>query len=73
MQIYKYATEEEAQQIIADKTVQGLILTDVQNITEGNFLGFAENPIQRPTPIEQRIQDMQNTIDLLLLKQEGIL
>lgn len=42
MQIVKYQTEEESQQIIAAKQAQGLTLVEVANITEGNFLGFKE-------------------------------
>ena len=53
IQIVKYETEEEAQRIITEKTVQGLILTDVANIIEGNFLGFVEGSVIKPTPIEK--------------------
>lgn len=73
MQIVQYQTQEEAEQIIAEKTAQGLTLVEVANITEGNFLGFMENPILPSTPIEARLIEIQNTVDILLLKQEEIL
>lgn len=71
MQIVKYETEQEAQQIIAEKKGQGLILVEVQNITEGNFLGFKEpaeipEPVQQPTPLEQRIADVEMAIAAIL-------
>jgi hypothetical protein len=43
MEIFKYNTEDEAQAIIAKQTAQGLVLSNVANITEGNFLGFMES------------------------------
>lgn len=46
MIIVKYETEEEAQQIIAEKTAQGLFLVEMANITEGNFLGFDDSPLK---------------------------
>lgn len=74
MKIIKYQTEEEAAEIIARETANGLIMTAVSNITDGNFLGFMD---PAPQIIEvtsnQQLADIQNTLDLLLLKQEGIL
>lgn len=77
MQIVKYTTEAEAQLIIAEKTGQGLILTDVSNITEGNFLGFKE-PIEIPpvvpqSTVEDRLTNIEDTQDLILLKLEGVI
>lgn len=73
MRIYKYTTEEEAQQIISENKAQGLVLVEISNITEGNFLGFAENSIPTPTTSETRLSNIENILDLILLKQEGIL
>jgi hypothetical protein len=72
VQIIKYTTEAEVQQIIAEKQGQGMVLVEVANITEGNFLGFKE-PDEISSTISQRLDDMQNSIDLLLLKREGII
>lgn len=38
--IVMYTTEEEAQRIISTETANGLLLVEVQNIVNGNFLGF---------------------------------
>lgn len=73
MKIYMYKTNEDAQEIITRETANGLILTEVSNIEEGNFLGFSDNPIPWRTPIEERIINIENTLDLILLKQEGII
>ena len=65
MQIIKYQTEEEAQIIIAEKILQGFILTDVSNIGEGNFLGFTEEaliPIVGNQPTNEEIAETQMTI-----------
>lgn len=71
---YQYATEEEKQTLItnnADKKIE-----EIANIAEGNFITFAdaipETPIQ-PIEIADKIIDIENTLDILLLKQEGIL
>ncbi len=73
MQIIKYITEQEAQEIIAEKTAQGLTLIEIANITEGNFLGFDDKPREAKTTVENRLENIENTLDILLLKQEGIL
>jgi len=74
MQIIKYdGTQAEQDRITAEKQAEGLILTHVSNVTEGNFLGFMENSIPVVTPLETRLDSIENTLDLLLLKQEGIL
>lgn len=67
--IFKYETEEEAQQIIDDQTANGLILVEVMNITEGNFLGFADvaPPIPDKTPIEQQLDEVKS--EKVLLEQ----
>ncbi|MCT4597476.1 MAG: hypothetical protein N4A50_06310 [Vallitalea sp.] len=78
MLIIKYDTEQEAELIKKEKTSQGYTLVEIANITEGNFLGFDDTPIQppnnpQPTSLEKRLEEMQSTIDLLLLKQEGLI
>jgi hypothetical protein len=57
--IIKYETEEEAEQIIAEKVALGLILVEVSNIKEGNFLGFSDNPLPDKTPIEQQLDGVK--------------
>lgn len=78
MQIIKYdGTQEKYNSIVAEKQAQGFTLTDVANVTEGNFLGFKEpSEIQEPivqTSLEEKINNLQNTVDILLLKQEGLI
>lgn len=43
MLLVKYDTEQEAKRIIKQKTSMGYTLVSVQNITEGNFLGFQKS------------------------------
>lgn len=66
MIIIKYTTEEEGQQIIAEKTSQGYTLIEVQNITEGNFLGFLEPNEPMPEPEKTEIQILKETVDTLV-------
>lgn len=72
MQIVKYQTEGEAQIIIAKKMAEGMTLTHISNVTEGNFLGFMENPSQPPTPIEVRLEEMETKLDSIIIKQDEI-
>lgn len=63
MIIIKYETEEDAQRIIAEKQAEGYTLVEVQNITEGNFLGFEEPgwvPPEIPPDVTEQIQELQN-------------
>ena len=46
----------------------GKILIEEQNITEGNFLIFSD-----VKPLENQLQDLKNTVNMILLKQEGII
>lgn len=75
MKIFKYETEHEKNQIIDSMTAQGYHLIEVANITEGNFLGFDDRTYAPPavTPIEAKIDELQNSVDILILKQEGII
>ena len=66
--IYKFQyTDQVSRQAIlsanSDKT-----LTEEQNITEGNFLIFSD-----VKPLEMQLTDLNNTANLILLKQEGII
>lgn len=47
MLIIKYETEEEAERIIAEKNAQGFRLSEIANITEGNFLGFDDSEVKQ--------------------------
>ncbi|WP_024834146.1 hypothetical protein [Ruminiclostridium josui] len=67
MIIIKYTTEEEGQQIIAEKTSQGYTLIEVQNITEGNFLGFLESNETLPENDKTENQKLQDMIDTLIM------
>jgi hypothetical protein len=73
--IVKYETEEEKQAIINSQAAEGFALTDIANITEGNFLGFDDTSSQQiiGDTTSEKLTDIQNSIDLLLLKQEGII
>lgn len=60
MIIIKYETEEEGKQIITEKSAAGYTLVAVQNVTEGNFLGFQEPgwvPPEPETPLLDKIND----------------
>lgn len=61
MIIVKYQTESEAEAIITEKTAAGYVLTNVDNVTEGNFLGFVEAdkaPSSEPTLSEIKEQNL---------------
>lgn len=75
MKIYKYENEEEMLQIIDKSTKEGFVLTNISNIEDGNFLGFTEieKAPKQEMLIEQRIECIQTSIDMILLKQEGII
>lgn len=60
-------TQDEYDRIIAEKTAEGFILTDVQNITEGNFLGFKE-----PSEIPAQPEKSTALQELADLKAAGI-
>lgn len=70
MEIIKYSNEQEKQNIIQTKTAQGLILVEIANLTDGNFLGFmAPSDIPEPkTPIEQRLDAIEAKLDELATK-----
>lgn len=62
MEIIKYDTEDEAEQIIADKTSAGYTLVEVQNVTEGNFLGFQPPDWIAPETEETQLQKAQKQL-----------
>lgn len=64
----QYATQAERQSILDNN--QDKFLIEEQNITEGNFLIFADEP---SIPIEERLRNIADAVDILLLKQEGII
>lgn len=66
MIIIKYTTEEEGQQIIVEKISQGYILIEVQNITNGNFLGFLEPNETLPEKDKTELQILKETVDTLV-------
>lgn len=43
-------------------------LVEEQNITEGNFLIFSDIK-----PLENQLNDLNNTANMILLKQEGLI
>lgn len=63
---FQFTTEGEKQNII--NAHPDLILREEQYITEGNFLIFADIP-----SVENQLQDIKNSTDMILLKQEGII
>ena len=66
MQIIKYnGTKEEQDKIITEKTSKGLTLTDVSNVTEGNFLGFkdADEMTNIQPSINSRLDAIEAKID----------
>jgi hypothetical protein len=74
MQIVKYTTETEANKIIAEKEALGLTLIEVSNITEGNFLGFAESASELPKEketIEDKLQRIEENIAAILKTLEA--
>jgi hypothetical protein len=76
MQIVKYdGTTKEYDRIVAEKVAQGFTLTDVSNVTEGDFLGFKE-PDEIKTPVQSSIETklaaLEAKIDSILVKQDEI-
>jgi hypothetical protein len=73
MQIVKYETEQEAQQIIQEKEALGFVLIEVSNITEGNFLGFTEpQSLIKRTTLDEVIEQNLVLMDALATIFEAI-
>lgn len=53
--------------IIIDEN-KNLLLIEEKNITEGNFLIFSDIK-----PLEVQLQDLNNTANLVLLTQQGVI
>ena len=71
---FQYTTDEEKQTVLQENST--LILVEEQNISEGNYLIFAESLEDIrvvPTPIEDRLTNIEDTQDLILLKLEGVI
>ncbi|MGD9678442.1 MAG: hypothetical protein AB7V16_08875 [Vulcanibacillus sp.] len=64
--IYKIQYTDNRETIINENTDK--ILIEEQNIAEGNFLIFTDEP-----RIEEQLSNISDTVDLILLKQEGVL
>jgi len=62
----QYINQEEREQLIREHSDKYLVQED--NITEGNFLYF-----DTIKPLDFAIQEIQDAVDILLLKQEGII
>lgn len=65
----QYHNEEDRAQVLSDN--QGMILIEEQNITEGNFLLFSNEPL--PIPEERivvpkaRLEELEQTVSMLLM------
>lgn len=78
MKIIKYdGTEQSKELIVNEQENNGFTLTAISNITEGNFLGFMDNPIIQPPPIEQQIEQLKQDnlilMDVLATMYEDML
>lgn len=63
---FQYTTQDEKTAILNNN--KDKILIEEQNITEGNFLIFSD-----VKPLENQLNDLNNTANIILLKQEGII
>lgn len=70
MRIIAYdGTQEDMDRIISEQEKEGYILIEIQNITEGNFLGFSQTaytPPEVPTDIQvldQKIKEHSKSIE----------
>ena len=64
MTIVKYdGTQAELDRIVTEKEIEGYALIQVQNITEGNFLGFAKEEDLQVIPNPEPSVELQDTLD----------
>jgi hypothetical protein len=63
----QYQNESEIQGIIDSNS--GLILKGYENITEGNFIVF----VDEPGDLESRIENIEDTQDIIILKLDGVI
>ncbi len=66
---YKYQYENEIDRAAIIDSNQDKYLIEEQNLFEGNFLLFSDVLL----PEESQLDRIETTLDILLLKQEGIL
>ncbi|GEM_PF-5000226 len=63
MRIVAYdGTKEDEERIVAEQLEEGYFLVEIQNITEGNYLGFAESPLRPSDPEESELGKVQASI-----------
>jgi len=58
---------------IADGEIQSDVGEIGQKLVDGEFVDVPEEFIKQQPTLEERIQDLQDDIDYLILKQEGII
>ena len=75
MVIVKYNDESEVQTIIDTQTSKGLVLVEIANISEGNFLGFDDRFVEPKTPLDLQSLKDDNLIlmDVLATMYEDML
>jgi hypothetical protein len=59
---------DEADRAAKLETYKDKIFIEEANIKEGNFLIFSDTK-----PLENQLTDLNNTVNMILLKQEGII
>lgn len=65
VKFFSYSTEEEAQKIKSEQAEKGYKLVEVQNITEGDFLGFVSTdwiPPAPATPESERLRELEKEL-----------
>ncbi|MEY8001215.1 hypothetical protein AB8U03_13620 [Clostridium sp. Mt-5] len=65
---YKFQYQNDTDRTTILNNNKDKILIEEQNITEGNFLIFSD-----VKPLENQLNDLNNTANMILLKQEGII
>ena len=66
---FQYINETQREAIIQENSHRYLV--EEQEWIDGTFLVFSDTP--RTDPIDIQLRNMKTTLDILLLKQEGIL
>ncbi|OWA36784.1 hypothetical protein B9G55_01505 [Saccharibacillus sp. O16] len=63
MRIVAYdGTKDEEERIVAEQLEAGYYLVEIQNIIEGDYLGFAESPLQPTDPEDSELQKVRATV-----------
>jgi len=73
MEIIKFTTDDEKQEIVLQKQALGLHMVAEYQIPEGKFVWFDQTPNPTQITIDQRLESIEDTQDLILLKLEGII